>query len=887
MLAQIDVVSWLASRPLWQQELALRFSENGGISSSQLKEFAQFLESEKGLADAPDLSIRAISKDQLLIPKREDSPTILASIGPVENFDRLAKKQAPIQFATSGVTLIYGGNGTGKSGYCRLIKALCRSLHEVALKGDAYSATQQEPGQVIVRYKVAKNDVTEVTWALGQTPPPELAKITVFDGEAARIYVNSERKVEFLPNDIALVRAVGKAVKALNDEFSTAESVIKKAVGARPPGGFTTGTTAAKLVAAMIFNGELPDEETLRSAAQWSEEKQQALDNAADAVSRSPLELERARRATVGTLNALADEMRSLANDLGLASIERLMTLQSNASSSRELARTSVTKLFGSEPIPNLASDAWRRMLHYARDFALETFIDAESPQLAKGGVCVLCQQELGPAAEDRLFRFASYLEGRAEQDAESARRLFVAEVFKLRELRIRSATEIAAIGQTLQKLGPLGKECSEGMAAYFADVRDRLAVVQDAIDKINYSALANLPPLATPPSVASLVESMLAEADALAEEARRQDGATRRKAVYAELADNKKLSLEVDAVVSRLQALRRLAKITELREATSTTPITAFINRLRKEFLTPALASAFQDEIEALDLADLPVKLLERGEYAESMVQVGLETERDFEPGDVLSEGELKALALASCLAEIKEIGDGHAIVLDDPVSSLDHERLDRTAKRLVVEAKKRQVIIFTHNLFFHHAIASHASRSRVPVRNEYILRRANETGLIDGQGTWLLLTVKKRLPIIRASIDKIQKIYDRRDEVHRIAVRTIYTLLRETWERLIEELVLNGVLGRFKPEIHTKRLWGAEIDAAVRERVFRGMTACSVYSGHDRSQESPPELPDIDSINSDFEDLASFTRDRLARVQVLQQQGKLEEEPPIAQII
>lgn len=45
---------------------------------------------------------------------------------------------------------------------------------------------------------------------------------------------------------------------------------------------------------------------------------------------------------------------------------------------------------------------------------------------------------------------------------------------------------------------------------------------------------------------------------------------------------------------------------------------------------------------------------------------------------------------------------GGKGGIVFDDPVSSLDHRRRERVAKRLAAEAVQRQVIIFTHDIYF-----------------------------------------------------------------------------------------------------------------------------------------------------------------------------------------
>ncbi len=83
----------------------------------------------------------------------------------------------------------------------------------------------------------------------------------------------------------------------------------------------------------------------------------------------------------------------------------------------------------------------------------------------------------------------------------------------------------------------------------------------------------------------------------------------------------------------------------------------------------------------------------------------------------------------------------------------------------------------------------------------------------------------------------------------------------MRETWERIIEEVLFNGVVQRFRPEIMTQRLEEACIDPATDyPAIFEGMKLCSHYSGHDPAQDLPPELPDADRIGRDIEDLKNF---------------------------
>ena len=95
-------------------------------------------------------------------------------------------------------------------------------------------------------------------------------------------------------------------------------------------------------------------------------------------------------------------------------------------------------------------------------------------------------------------------------------------------------------------------------------------------------------------------------------------------------------------------------------------------------------------------------------------LINKGLQGAGAVKNNQILSEGEQRALALACFLAEIGGDDARHGIIVDDPVSSLDHPRIRKVARRLVAESKKgRQVIIFTHNLVFFNDVVSEAARA------------------------------------------------------------------------------------------------------------------------------------------------------------------------------
>jgi hypothetical protein len=74
-------------------------------------------------------------------------------IGPVEHVDRLAAGQE-LRFGVSGITLIYGDDGTGKSGYARVAKKLCLARVVDPLQGDVFADQASPLARVRVRYRL-------------------------------------------------------------------------------------------------------------------------------------------------------------------------------------------------------------------------------------------------------------------------------------------------------------------------------------------------------------------------------------------------------------------------------------------------------------------------------------------------------------------------------------------------------------------------------------------------------------------------------------------------------------------------------------------------------------------------------------------------------------
>ncbi|MGR5908469.1 hypothetical protein ACT7DL_23580 [Bacillus paranthracis] len=90
---------------------------------------------------------------------------------------------------------------------------------------------------------------------------------------------------------------------------------------------------------------------------------------------------------------------------------------------------------------------------------------------------------------------------------------------------------------------------------------------------------------------------------------------------------------------------------------------------------------------------------------------------------------------------------------------------------------------------------------------------------------------------------------------------MKTWYMLLRESWERAVEELLLNGVVERFNPSIQTQRLSKIKFTNEIVQLVTEGMTQTSTYV-HDESHAIGRITPSNEEMIKDLSKLEKFSK-------------------------
>ena len=169
-----------------------------------------------------------------------------------------------------------------------------------------------------------------------------------------------------------------------------------------------------------------------------------------------------------------------------------------------------------------------------------------------------------------------------------------------------------------------------------------------------------------------------------------------------------------------------------------------------------------------------------------------------------VVSEGEQRCLSIAAFFAELSTADDPSGIVFDDPVSSLDYKWREGVARRLVEEAKARQVIVFTHDVMFLLLLKQFSEDKGVAQLDQHVRNLPIGAGVCVEELPWVALKVSKRVGHLRKLLQQAKKLHrDGHQAAYEKEASFIYGLLREAWERGLEEVLLGGVVERYRPGV------------------------------------------------------------------------------------
>ncbi len=852
-----EICSWSKDRPSWQRDALRRLMVNGKLTNQDIRELADICKSDYGLAEKNDSA--PLGEEHVPAGKNSTSGVALESIRHLKGVNALAEDQT-LKF-DPGLTIVYGDNGAGKTGYTRILKSACRARGREEILGNVVSGTAPPTLDVVITYKVG-TDPTPRTWT-GGDPNEFVSRVSVFDTQSATVYLNDKTDVAFLPFGLDLFDKLVAACQAVRTLLEADRHALDSIKLTSIVPSIPDGTSAAKL-----FNGvtALTKPEAVLAVTQLSEaeKKRRALleQKLKDLQANDPEKLIKQLKLRAGRVRTLIEHFKVLESVLDDKAITDVFKLRANGRQKSSEAKRLREVTFPPDVLAGTGDDLWKTMWESARQFSEQQAYPGKAfPIIDEGDKCLLCQQDLEHSAAQRLKLFQEFVVSTTEIELHKLREEFA----KQRQAITNLTTKTDAIAETLADVRLEHEELAARLDTAIAQNELRRATVVAALGD-NTDLAADCPVLAAASNDAASIHQ---DIDARIKSLRDPAAVANRKAMDTELLElNARVILgkHEQTLLDDIERKKKIAAFGQCIEETRPTTITKKGSAVTRAMVSERLKTRFQEELHGLDFTHVDVELKEAG-GSKGVFYHKLALTRA--PGVVLpkvvSEGEQRCLSIAAFFAELTTADDPSGIVFDDPVSSLDVRWRRAVAARLARESLARQVIIFTHDVVFLLAVHQAAKNIGVIHHDQHVRHTSKGAGVCVDELPWAAMVVKKRIGYLKKEWQSADKLFrDGLQDQYEKEAKNLYGLLREAWERGLEEVLLGGIVERFRPGVQTLQIMAiADITIEDCTAVEKGMSKCSAWlRGHDQSPAAPVPVPKPAELKDDIDELDTWVK-------------------------
>lgn len=850
-----ELLAWSNDRPAWQRDALRRLVLTGELSDADIADLTEICKSTHGLAEQQTAT--PLTKEHVPEARAGTSPVSLESIFHHRGVNALAEDQT-LRFGPN-LTVVYGDNAAGKTGYIRILKSACRARGQETILGNVISGGTPLSPVVSIRYKVGA-EAEPREWA-GTGEDEFISRVSVFDSQSAAVYLTEKTDVAFRPFGLDLFDKLVRACRAVRARLEGEQQALASNALASVQAQIPEGTAVARLLASI---SSLTKPEAVQALAQLSAGEETRLaqveKSLLDLQANDPEKLVRELALRAGRIRVLGRHLRDVETALSTAAVEAVFATRAEGRRKSEEARRLREATFPNGMLAGTGSEAWTALWEAARRFSSDDAYPGQVfPVVEEGARCVLCQQDLDPSASLRLRQFETFVASTTERELRQIREAFARSREALAELPTRNE----AVVDTLKEVRLEQESTAEVVSAALDVNEERRRVVALALSEDDHLPF-DCPQLV---STAQEVDALANQIDERVRTLRTSASADTRKRLAAELQElraRKLLAPHEATVLNEIESRKKVAAYGLCINDTTTNAITQKSTAVTKAAVSQKLKERFRDELTNLRFSHVEVELKEAG-GAEGVLYHKLVLTRapGVELPRVVSEGEQRCLSIAAFFAELATADDPSGIVFDDPVSSLDYKWREGVALRLVREARARQVVVFTHDVVFLLLLRQFAEEEGVGQLDQHVRQLSKGAGVCAEELPWVAMSVKKKIGYLKSEWQRVDKLLrDGNQAAYEKEAKYLYGLLREAWERALEEVLLGGIVERFRPGIQTQQIDViADISAEDCQTVDAAMTKCSRWlPGHDQAAAARAPVPEPAELQADLKALEEW---------------------------
>jgi energy-coupling factor transporter ATP-binding protein EcfA2 len=750
----------------------------------------------------------------------------LESLSSITGVNRLAKNQT-VNFAKN-ITIIYGENGTGKTGYSRILKTLGFSYDtNKAIFPNIYVTA--EPQTATINFK-SSGTPKIFTWN-GSNSDPELENISVFNSNCVQFSIG-DRNLIVSPIGFHLFNLV-------SDELNKLAQLLQAKIVTHPTiliwlANLTPGTPQYNFIATLA---SISTEQKLAELSAFTQtheaeltSKEAELANLNKALLQTQIQT---MRSQVQELDSFIGKIQTARTLLTTANWQALIDVNKQISELENKTQTGLKDIAEQRGIEFYQTSEFSSFIQAAENY-IKIIDKPDYP--GADDTCVYCKQPLEPSAKDLLASYRTLLNDKTQET--------------LNALRVRKANLIRQVSQAETNLyfnqATFGLDENQAPVQHtrITDYNTNLGalkttfttdtVAQDSVFSFDFETYI----MFLSDKRTEINDSVTQKAEALANISSRE-GALKNS--IEELKDRKFLSAKVAEVKAAILNHKVITTLNSNASSFNTSSISRKTTSAREELVQQDFNDLFKKELTALRKSNLKIDLSFGTDRGTSKVY---QTISRHALADILSEGEQKAIALAEFLTELQLDNTKAPVIFDDPVNSLDHRIIDEVVKRLIELSKYRQVIVFTHSILLLHSLIQqseldHHKQAGIQFTFHRVKENFGMTGVLDEV---------EEINSFSYYIKKLNLVLQTNPEGHDEAKLAAegYGHLRSAIEISVEDDFFKKTIKRYKKGVafpSLLRVEGSKIDTHKGRLNDIYEKCCVSIDGHS----SPEEIPEV----------------------------------------
>jgi len=860
-----ELSEWADNLPYWEQAALEKILSGSEFTDEDYDKLLQYLLEDEGLEQSS--GTRPLLRFLQSAPLGDGSPRNMIKLNKIYNFININKlvTNQTLSFGPA-LSAIFGANGAGKSGYVRAIAGAASTLGDKEVFLDVTMPRPSDQKQSL-DFEISDGQSNRtIHYEIGQACP-ELSTFYVFDATSAYFRLGKQYKLEFSPASLSNLKKLADVTDRVRERL---QEKIKKSSGSEKYKYLMEKETdASKLFDKIESENDLS---ALHKLATLSDDEQRRLEELDSLIPKLKSEnmSDRVKELTQNILDLteLSQHLKNIEDNLSNQILEKICGLiQKHIRLEAEAQSLSVDQ-FKSNNFSQIGTEVWHDFIKAAKKLSVAEKIDADLyPH--EGDYCLLCNQPLSSDAVDLLKRLWKFLKSDIKAESDNIQIQLNEKRDALMRIKIVPIDNSSVSYRILKKFDD---EILNQIITFIQYCDQRRQTVLSLID---HNKIEFVPPLKE--SETKSLNNIIDVLDIELKELKKKDPTdeiTNLESEKNELQYRKLLGINLRKIEETMEK-RIWAKKAE-KVGGNTRHITAKYNEIFDRTVTRKYAETFEIMLRELK-CQLKVKIDTQGRKAETLKKIILETDQSinperFAPEKILSDGEKRAVALADFLTEVTIDESSCGIILDDPVTSLDFQWKEIIAIRLVEEAKKRQVIIFTHDLHFLYLLKKSADEQYVDVVAHWI-KRGDE----DDRPGYVYLDNSPAMEESYKKPEKAREYYVKAKEAapkeQEDLLRQGFGALRTSYEAFIIYDLFNKVVMRFDERISFGRLaeivWNKEIVKTINNkcellsRYIEGHLHSDAYS----SKKPAPndllrEIEDFEKIKNELKKLKKTSK-------------------------